>query len=160
MITTCTTGGSCGVPAGEPDRLGQLVLAGLTIGELLDKLSIARIKFKGCPSEVSENRHTQLTALVQAVFNTQGMVTPIQAPTSIGAVGCDILERINEALYMLENAVRSEEAVGLAEYRQITVLNDLRHAVKRAIDKAVGQSEYTDTKQYGASVSPVPAVRR
>ena len=125
----------------------QTVTAGISFGELVDKITILTIKAKRITDkEKLKNIHTEL-ALLQATYkafigNSQD-IAQLQ----------NLLQNINETLWDIEDAIRVKERnqefdnefITIA--RSVYITNDQRCAVKKQIDSLLG-SHITEEKSY------------
>ncbi len=124
--------------------MGELVVP-VSVGELIDKITILRIKERKIsdPTKLM-NVKTELQALV-AVCGKHAI--------SLTQPGVDDLERVNQRLWDIEDAIRVKEAekafdsefIELA--RSVYLINDERAAIKSRINKACG-SALREEKSY------------
>lgn len=118
----------------------------VSAGELLDRLSILRLKVQRLPPALAGDALRSLLAAERA----QGKLLPFSPHL---AELCERLDRTNRKLWELEDAIRSDELETnqnntFAELaRDIRHSNDQRAALKRAIDELL-ESEWTDAKSY------------
>lgn len=122
----------------------------VSIGELLDKLSILEIKrARFTDAERLKNVQREWSAL-DAV--RQGLTL---ASASEVEEAYDALKRVNEQLWRIEDDIRSREAAGIfddtfvALARAVYRTNDERAALKRRINSLTG-SELREEKAYVA----------
>jgi hypothetical protein len=123
----------------------MIVLAPISVGELIDKITILQIKqTKITDSAKLENIRRELSELL-AIFDTLTMpdVTKLT----------DQLRQVNTELWDIEDGKREcerhrlfdEHFVGLA--RQVYIKNDLRAQIKRDINQICG-STIVEEKSY------------
>lgn len=133
----------------------QVVLAPIAVGELIDKITILRLKQARLKSpEALENVRKELGALDHTLKQ-------LQASDLFGALSepemghlTEELQAINTRLWDVEDALRCHEAeqrfdrdfIELA--RSVYQLNDQRAAIKRAINRCCG-SPLIEEKSYG-----------
>lgn len=118
------------------------------LGEVVDKLTILRIKEERLPAPARIDVRREIAALLDAW--SAEIATPVEAVD-----GYADLDRINRALWEVEDALRDCEArsdfgerfVALA--RSVYRLNDQRADCKRRINLALG-SRLIEHKSYGA----------
>jgi hypothetical protein len=123
------------------------ILAPLSFGELLDKISILEIKTERIsdPRKVT-NVNRQLLVLTEVLQSVGGVTTEIGETTRE-------LRRVNEALWDIEEALRAMENKGefgqefIQLARSVYKQNDRRAYLKAAIDAATG-SELREEKSY------------
>jgi hypothetical protein len=116
----------------------------LSWGELIDKLTILRIKAARLEGEALTHVRRELDLLEK-----------IAAPVLAGAVAelVLVLAKINESLWEIEDRIRAKEAAAsfdaefVALARAVYHSNDERGAVKRRISQALG-SALEEQKQY------------
>ncbi len=123
------------------------ILVPISPGELLDKITILRIKAARMtdPAKVANVRH-ELTQL-EATWRASGAAIP--------EVACDetALQRVNEALWDIEDEIRDKELAQAFDARFIElaravyVTNDERAAIKRRINTCLG-STIIEEKSY------------
>jgi len=108
------------------------VEAPCSIGDLLDRITILRIKVRRCSPEQSANVTGELRALARLWATEE----PEMAE----------LSRVNEALWEVEDRLRVAEAAGsfgdgfIADARSVYRLNDRRAALKRALNLRLGST--------------------
>lgn len=125
------------------------ILTPVSPGELIDKITILRIKCARIaePGKLANVRRER--ALLEAVW--EGHVA--EAP-ELAALVAD-LQGVNEALWQIEDDLRDCERDGdfgprfVALARSVYVTNDRRAALKRAINLALG-SGIVEEKSYAA----------
>lgn len=121
------------------------------LGEVIDKLTILRIKEERLSAPARADVRREIDALLDAWGAEVG--TPVEAVD-----GYADLDRVNRELWDVEDALRDCEArldfgerfVALA--RSVYRLNDRRSDVKRRINLALG-SRLVEHKSYGAGGS-------
>jgi hypothetical protein len=123
------------------------ILVPISPGELYDKITILRIKAAHIKDAAKlANVRTELASLEQ-VWNESG--------AGIAAIAADEaeLQRVNEALWDIEDRIRDKEKLGAydAEFielaRAVYVTNDARAAAKKRINTALG-SRIVEEKSY------------
>jgi len=118
------------------------------LGEVVDKLTILRIKEQRLPPPALEDVRREIDALVEAW--SAEIAIPVEAVD-----GYAELDRVNRELWDVEDALREHERRGdfgerfVALARAVYHLNDLRAACKRRINLALG-SRLVEHKSYGA----------
>jgi hypothetical protein len=126
---------------------GQAILAPVSTGELLDKITILEIKAERIrnPAKRSLAEH-ELHLLNDLVSGTQ-----LNSP-EIGQLYAD-LKHVNEALWDIEDAIRGKERAGefdeefIALARSVYKTNDRRAELKRALNAMLG-STIVEVKDY------------
>jgi hypothetical protein len=123
------------------------ILVPVSPGELLDKITILRIKSARMtdPAKLA-NVRVELDAL-ERTWRDSGAAIPAVAPDEAA------LQRVNEALWDIEDRIRDKEAA--AEFdatfielaRAVYVTNDERAAIKKRINTALG-SRIVEEKSY------------
>ena len=123
------------------------ILVPLSPGELLDKITILRIKAARMSdaTKVANVRHE--LALLEKIWRESGA-----AAADLGAEEANLM-RVNEALWVIEDDIRDEERaqrfgekfIELA--RAVYVTNDERAAIKKRINVALG-SNIVEEKSY------------
>lgn len=125
----------------------QTVTAEISYGELIDKITILRIKSERITNEEKlKNVHTELSSL-QETFNKYIGNRPDIANLQT------LLQHINETLWDIEDAIRikernkefDDEFIAIA--RSVYITNDKRCAIKKQIDIILG-SRLTEEKSY------------
>ena len=119
-----------------------------SLGELIDKITILRIKAEriGEPEKLANVRR-ELNLLERSAREGGASVPPIDLLT-------DQLALVNERLWTIEDALRSCEREGdfgsrfVALARSVYCENDTRAAIKRAINTLAG-SALVEEKSYG-----------
>jgi hypothetical protein len=125
------------------------ILVPVSVGELVDKITILQIKSEriGNPDQVA-NVHRELTAL-------QAASAGINCDAAVMARCAADLKRVNESLWEIEDSIRDCEARSdfgeafIALARSIYRHNDERARLKRTINVAAG-SRYVEEKSYAA----------
>lgn len=118
------------------------------LGEVVDKLTILRIKEERLPEAAVVDVRREIRALLDAWQAEIG--TPVEQVD-----GYDELARVNRELWSVEDALRDHEHRGdfgdrfVALARSVYHLNDQRSAVKKRINLALG-SRLVEHKSYGA----------
>jgi hypothetical protein len=136
--------------ATAPSLASAEVVIPVSIGELIDKITILRIKSQRIRnSQQLANVRCELTAL-------QAVSAHIDCDASVLAQYTDELTRVNEVLWDVEDAIRDCEANGdfgdrfIALARAVYRHNDQRARIKKAINIAAG-SRYVEEKSYKPS---------
>ncbi len=118
----------------------------VSIGELVDKITILRIKAGRFSGTALTNVTTEL-ALLEGVLSDSGVEIP-------GPLVAD-LSTVNQQLWAIEDDIRAQEAAGdfgerfIDLARSVYRCNDQRAALKRQINVATG-SNLTEEKGYAA----------
>lgn len=124
-------------------------------GELVDKMTILQIKSERIAArEARSNVARELASLSRVAGNAIDGVTPL----------IEQLRAVNEELWEIEDKIREREAEGdfgqrfVQLARSVYKKNDLRAAIKRRINEALG-SELVEEKSYAdwASATPTAA---
>ncbi|NEZ03256.1 hypothetical protein G4Y73_03725 [Wenzhouxiangella sp. XN201] len=118
-------------------------------GELLDKLAILEIKLERIDDAAKRAYIEREHALLSQVWKQAGVDDEVVAEFRLA------LRRVNEALWDIENAIRSHESrsdfgedfVQLA--RSVYIRNDERAAIKKRINEALG-SDIREEKSYSS----------
>jgi len=135
-------------PSGVPASSAP-ILAPVSAGELLDKLSILRLRVAHVTDPLKRGDiHRELTALesVRAATLSDAVITELEAE----------LDRVNATLWATEDALRDCErrqefgAEFIALARSVYRHNDARSEVKRLINLHVG-SAIVEEKSYASS---------
>jgi hypothetical protein len=131
----------------HPERGMQDILVPISPGELLDKITILRIKSARMsdPAKLVNVRHE-----LQLLEKTWQQSVP---PATDLAAEARALEAVNASLWEIEDQIREEEAaqrfgarfIELA--RAVYVTNDERAAIKKRINAALG-SALSEEKSY------------
>ena len=109
----------------------------VSIGELVDKITILQIKASRFEGQALAHVQQELT-LLQAALNDSGITLNGEMEQELKAV--------NQELWEIEDAIRLQEAAGRFESRFIELArlvyrcNDRRAAIKRRINAATGSS--------------------
>ena len=120
----------------------------VSVGELVDKITILQIKANRFSGEALANVQREL-ALLEGVL--AGCGVELQLPTEI----VDALSEINQQPCAVEDAIRERESSGcfddrfIALARSVYRCNDQRAALKRQINTATG-SQLMEEKGYAA----------
>ena len=118
----------------------------VSVGELVDKITILKIKTDRFSGEALSNVQREL-ALLEGVFAGCGVELPKEL--------VDALSEINQRLWTIEDDIREQEANGcfddrfIALARSVYSCNDQRAALKRQINNATG-SHLIEEKGYAA----------
>ncbi|GIX15736.1 MAG: hypothetical protein KatS3mg118_3695 [Paracoccaceae bacterium] len=137
------------------------ILVPVSPGELIDKITILRIKARRITdARKLANVRTEL-ALLEGVLSR---CVPLEAPLPALV---DELQAVNEALWQIEDDIRDCERRGdfgprfVALARSVYRENDRRAALKRAINTALG-SRIVEEKSYApyAPDAPGPSTSR
>jgi hypothetical protein len=123
----------------------SLISVPISVGELIDKITILRIKDRKIKDAAKlVNIRKELNALL-AVCQ--------QADLDLGNPLVSRLEEINAKLWQIEDDIREQErsktfgAVFVELARAVYVTNDERFAVKSALNQAFG-SDFSEEKSY------------
>lgn len=125
----------------------EVVTAEISFGELIDKITILTIKSERIShKEKLQNIRTELASLQETYSNSIGNRDDIVYLQSL-------LQKINEALWDIEDAIRvkernqefDDEFIAIA--RRVYVTNDQRCSIKKQIDQLLG-SHITEEKSY------------
>ena len=140
------------------------ILVPISAGELLDKITILRIKARRMQDPAKlDNVRRELQALERTGEAALGMPLA-QASAGAGALSAEIaaLEQVNAALWDIEDRIREHEAaqrfdaafIELA--RAVYLRNDERAAIKRRINLALGSKliEEKSYRPYGVRPEP------
>lgn len=107
----------------------------VSVGELVDKITILRIKQEHLSHEALANVQQELQLLEQVLASSG--VSP-------AAADVDDLARVNRALWDIEDRIRACESRGcfdedfIALARSVYVTNDERSVIKRRINQSCG----------------------
>lgn len=118
-----------------PPQDPAVVWIPVSIGELLDRLSILELKLRHLQGEAIERLSQQRDLLQQARARLDVAIDPALEQG---------LALVNAQLWDVENGIRAHERTGsfnsgfIALARQVYQLNDQRHALKRQIDLSSG----------------------
>ena len=125
----------------------QQPLVPTSVGELLDKISILKIKQeKITDAQKLENINRELTEL-------ESIWTGIQDPATDLAELCEQLKAVNTALWDIEDKIREKESANSFDQefielaRSVYKQNDLRAALKKEINLRSG-SALVEEKSY------------
>jgi hypothetical protein len=136
------------------------ILVPISAGELLDKLTILRIKSRRMQDAAKlTNVRRELAALERTCEQTLG--APLAQLSGAAQLAAEIaaLEEVNAALWDIEDRIREHEAEGRFDAgfielaRAVYLRNDERAAIKRRINLALGSSliEEKSYRPYGAT---------
>ena len=140
------------------------ILVPLSAGELLDKITILRIKSRRMQDAAKlANVRRELMALEQTCQQALGV-----GPDALGARQAALaaeftaLETVNAALWDIEDRIREHEAAGRFDAafielaRAVYLRNDERAAIKRRINLALGSAliEEKSYRPYSAPAAP------
>ena len=116
------------------------ILVPVSPGELLDKITILRIKAARMSDATKVANVKHELALLEKTWRDSGA-----AAGDIGAEEAN-LTRVNEALWVIEDDIRDEERAGrfgqkfIELARAVYVTNDERAQIKKRINLALGSS--------------------
>jgi len=122
-----------------------LILIPVSVGELVDKLTILALKCQHLQGTAREHAQKE-RVLLQTALDHQG--------PAIGVHRVEALEAVNASLWHVEDQLRSHEqrqdfnADFIQLARKVYQLNDERHNIKQIINQESG-SELIDQKIYG-----------
>lgn len=122
-----------------------MIAVPVSVGELLDKIAILRIKRARIPDPA------KLANVARELAALEALDVPGREP--LGALEGE-LRAVNEALWDVEDDIRALDARGdfgpafVALARSVYRLNDRRAALKRAINERAG-SGLVEEKSYG-----------
>ena len=123
------------------------ILAPVSVGELLDKISILEIKTE----RIRDPAKRALAAHELAELNlTRARHVPASEPV---AAHCTDLKQVNEALWEIEDKIRLKEKAAefdaefIALARSVYRTNDRRAEIKRALNALLG-SAIVEVKEY------------
>jgi hypothetical protein len=124
------------------------ILAPISAGELVDKITILRIKLEKLGD----------TAQLDNVRHELDQLTQVRIRSIVGTDGCAPLEnqllQINRELWQVEDELREREhlrdfGAGFVDLaRRVYTLNDQRSALKKKINEMTGSS-IVEEKSYG-----------
>lgn len=122
----------------------QNILAPISLGELIDKITILQIKTQHLQGNALENVQEELAALELTLNKLQLDIDPSLIHS---------LKKVNHGLWQIEDAIRDQERqktfgedfIHLA--RSVYQQNDLRSAIKKKINTTYG-SAFTEEKSY------------
>ncbi len=124
------------------------ILVPISAAELLDKISILRIKIRRITEPEKLQNVTHELALLEATWQQSRPAHPASLGAELAA-----LESVNAALWDIEDRIRSHEARGCfdADFielaRAVYLRNDERAAIKRRINLTLG-SAIVEEKSY------------
>lgn len=125
-----------------------VVCVPVSLGELVDKITILRIKRQRLMGSAVDYVEKELNALEGILVGLECAITP---------AAVEPLAQVNQQLWHVEDAIREQEHRQLFDDRFIQLaravyqLNDCRAALKRAINLRCG-SAYVEEKSYLARV--------
>jgi hypothetical protein len=129
------------------------ILVPISPGELLDKITILRIKSARMTDAVKlKNVRLELEVLEKTWRDSGAAIAEVVADEAE-------LQRVNEALWDIEDKIRDKElarefdAVFIELARAVYVTNDERAAVKKRINSALG-SRIVEEKSYKPYKAP------
>jgi hypothetical protein len=123
------------------------ILVPISPGELLDKITILRIKAARMTDAAKVANVKHELALLEKTWRDSGA-----ADANLGEDEAN-LTRVNEALWVIEDEIRDEERAGrfgakfIELARAVYVTNDERAAIKKRINVALG-SNIVEEKSY------------
>lgn len=123
------------------------LLAPISVGELLDKISILELKAEAIAEPTRRANVMRELAALGAVRDTDIAASPLLEAL------CSELKAVNRLLWQVEDALRERERdgrfdAGFVELaRSVYRHNDRRAAIKRRINELTG-SELIDEKSY------------
>jgi hypothetical protein len=123
------------------------ILVPISPGELLDKITILRIKAARMTDAAKVANVKHELALLEKTWRDSGA-----AAGNLGEEEAN-LTRVNEALWVIEDEIRDEERAGrfgekfIELARAVYVTNDERAAIKKRINVALG-SNIVEEKSY------------
>jgi hypothetical protein len=130
----------------------MLLLVPISVGELLDKISILELKAEAIADPAKRANVTRELAALEAVRRREiAAAAPVPAP-ALDALDQE-LRAVNRTLWRAEDALRRHEseqrfdAAFIALARSIYHENDRRAAIKRRINELTG-SELVEEKSY------------
>lgn len=132
------------------ENSAKIILAPVSAGELLDKISILNIK-------AAKVLDAAKRALVEHELDELNRVRAETVPdTAAVTQACRELQDVNEALWEIEDEIRVKErraefdAAFIALARSVYVTNDRRAAIKRRLNEGLG-SDIVEVKDYAAT---------
>lgn len=142
------------------------ILVPISAGELLDKITILRIKSRRMQDEAKlANVRRELEALERTCQQALG-VSIAQPGAASAALAAEVgaLERVNADLWEIEDRIREHEAAGRFDAsfielaRAVYLRNDERAAIKRRINIALGSAliEEKSYRPYGRAQGGAP----
>ena len=124
----------------------MLIQIPVSLGELVDKITILTIKANHLRGDALANVQRELELLEQVLQDSGARLKPQERAD---------LQAVNEQLWQIEDAIRGEEAKQrfgaefIALARSVYQRNDERAALKRAINERLG-STLIEEKSYGS----------
>jgi len=123
------------------------ILIPISPGELLDKISILRIKAERISDTIKvANVRIELNLLEQTWKNSGAAIPAIASDEAA-------LQKVNEALWDIEDQIRDQENAGqfgtrfIELARAVYIINDQRATIKKNINNALG-SRIIEEKSY------------
>ena len=136
---SCSTGGNSAEASSTAAKTQQIqeILAPISLGELIDKITILQIKIQHLEGHAQNNVMKELKGLESTLNNLQ---------IDIDSTLIQRLQQVNQALWQIEDDIRYKEHnkdfgdafVGLA--RSVYQQNDRRAAIKKEINTTYGSS--------------------
>ena len=122
----------------------QIIQAPISLGELIDKITILQIKTQHLQGNALENVKKELDALLTTLNNLQLNINPTLIQR---------LQEVNQNLWQIEDDIRDQERqksftetfIELA--RSVYQQNDQRAAIKKEINTTYG-SAFVEEKSY------------
>lgn len=122
----------------------QSIVAPISLGELIDKITILQIKAQHLQGKALENASKELLALEMTLSNLNLNIQPTLIAN---------LKQVNQELWQIEDAIREQERqndfgerfIHLA--RSVYKTNDRRAAIKKEIN-TTHKSAFTEEKSY------------
>ena len=120
------------------------ILAPISLGELIDKITILQIKIHHLQGIALENVKSELNALERTLGNLQINIDPKLIKS---------LKDVNQDLWQIEDAIRDQERQNRFEEdfvrlaRSVYQQNDRRAALKKTINTTYGSS-FIEEKSY------------
>jgi hypothetical protein len=131
----------------QPRTQPRRILAPISVGELIDKITILKIKNERILDPAKRAKIAQELALLCQIRNDSGL-----ASAELEALA-DELHAVNMTLWDIEDSVRELESAGdfgqnfIAVARSVYITNDRRAHIKNRIDIASG-SDIVEQKSY------------
>lgn len=128
---------------------GAQPMTPISVGELLDKISILQIKRERLPEGTKRNNVLKELSALEAVVKTQGLAGPNNETLRAQ------LKSVNEALWDIEDDIRRLEAVQdfgprfIALARAVYITNDQRAEIKSELNNLAG-SALREEKSYAS----------
>jgi hypothetical protein len=142
-IPEATQAAPAAAPSTKPEPI-QDIQAPISLGELIDKISILQIKTQYLQGSALDNVKKELEALETTLNNLQ-----VNVDTRL----IELLKEVNQDLWQIEDAIRDQERqkifgetfIDLA--RSVYQRNDQRAAIKKEINTIYG-SAFVEEKSY------------